>query len=110
MEACANTHFTNQHLAEQDALSAKAERIDQLKERRAKALAGSMGDFIEALQESTYLDSPQWVRAQVAYVIGDHAEFGRVLAELVQAELESMSEEWAEGEYQIEIENGYGEA
>ena len=110
MEACANTYLTNQHLAEQDALSAKAERIDELKERRAKVLAGSMGDFIEALQEATYLDSPKWVRAQVAFVNSDHAELGRVLAELIQSELESMSEEWAEGEYQIEIKNGYGEA
>lgn len=108
MEACANTHFTNQYIAGLDDQAAKAERIDQLAEVRLTQLQNSYGDWLEALRETTWTDKLK--TAHIAFLRGDTAEMGTFIAEMITGELQGPAKEWAEDEYQREIENGYGEA
>ena len=108
MEACANTYLINQHLAEREAAALRDERIDQLAQVRATQLTNSYGDWIEALREATWTDKLQ--AAHIAHLKGDTAEMGTFIAEMITGELQGPAKEWAEDEYQSEIENGYGEA
>lgn len=83
--------------AEQVQGDIEAEARQQRIEEECQSLRMSRGDFDEAVREGFWGDSQDHAAAHIAYVKGDFAEFGRLMAKIIDKELRDMAERLIDG-------------